>query len=62
MHMAAVLAGCRKALVGTDWAISLLFSTNGCMNCSSGTVDSFQLGEVFAGQTALTIVSSLISG
>ena len=29
MHMAAALAGCRKALVGTGWAISLLFDTNG---------------------------------
>ena len=26
----------------------------------SGTVDSFQLGEAFTGQRALTIVSSLI--
>ena len=31
----AVLAGYRKALVGTGWAISLPFSTNGCRNCSS---------------------------
>ena len=29
MHMAAGLAGCRKALVGTGLAISLLFDTNG---------------------------------
>ena len=29
VHMAAALAGCRKALVGTGWAISLLFDTNG---------------------------------
>ena len=29
MHMAAALAGCRKALVGTGLAISLLFDTNG---------------------------------
>ena len=28
VHMAAVLVGCRKALVGTGWAVSLLFSTN----------------------------------
>ena len=28
MHMAAALAGCRKALVGADLAISLLFDTN----------------------------------
>ena len=29
VHMAAALAGCRKALVGTDLAISLPFDTNG---------------------------------
>ena len=29
MHMTAALAGCRKALVGTGLAISLLFDTNG---------------------------------
>ena len=29
VHMAAVLAGCRKALVGTGLSISLLFDTNG---------------------------------
>ena len=29
VHMAAALAGCRKALVGTGLAISLLFDTNG---------------------------------
>ena len=28
MHMAAALAGCRKALVGTGLVISLLFDTN----------------------------------
>ena len=55
-HMAAVLAGCRKALVSTGWAISLPFSTNGHRNCSSafvgahnsGSVDSFWSGEAFA--------------
>ena len=30
MHMAAALASCRKALVGTGLGISLLFDTNGC--------------------------------
>ena len=30
VHMAAALAGCRKASVGTGRAISLLFDTNGC--------------------------------
>ena len=29
VHMAAALAGYKKALVGTGWAISLLFNTNG---------------------------------
>ena len=31
LHMAASLAGYRKALVGTGLAISLLFDTNGCI-------------------------------
>ena len=30
VHMAAALAGCRKALVGIGLSISLLFDTNGC--------------------------------
>ena len=30
MHMAAALASCRKALVGTGLGISLFFDTNGC--------------------------------
>ena len=29
VHMAAALTGCRKALVGTGLAISLLFDTSG---------------------------------
>ena len=29
VHMAAALAGCRKALVGTGSSISLLLDTNG---------------------------------
>ena len=29
VHMAAALAGCRKALVGTGLSVSLLFDTNG---------------------------------
>ena len=57
------LAGCRKALVGTGWAISLLFSVNKlCRGSISGTVGSFQSGEAFAGQRALTTVGSLMSG
>ena len=39
VHMAAALTGCRKALVGTGWAISLLDNI-------SGTADSFELGEL----------------
>ena len=35
VHMAAAMAGCRTALVGTDWTISHLISTNGCGNHSS---------------------------
>ena len=69
MHMAAALAGCRKALVGTGLGISLFFDTNGrvkkekCLfrSSMSGTVGSFQSGEAFTGQRALTIVSSLMS-
>ena len=35
VHMEAVLAGCRKALVGTGWTISQLVSTNEHRNHSS---------------------------
>ena len=34
VHMAAALAGCRKALVGTGWTISHLVSTNRLKNHS----------------------------
>ena len=34
VHMAATLAGCRKALVGTGWTISHLVSTNRLRNYS----------------------------
>ena len=34
VHMAAALAGCRKALVGTGWTISHLVSTNRLRNHS----------------------------
>ena len=67
--MAAVLAGCRKYLVSTGCFFPLLYSANGCKkkkhssafsrSSISDTVDSFQSGEAFAGQRALTIVSSL---
>ena len=69
VHMAAALAGCRKALVGnsTGLGISLLFGTNGhrqgllCLfrGSISGTVGSFQSGEAFTGWRALTNVSLL---
>ena len=66
VHMAAALAGCRKALVGTGLAISLPFDTNGVdkapLGSISATVDSFHSGEAFTGWMALTIVSSLMSG
>ena len=63
MHMAAALAGCRKALVGTGLAISLSLTQMGVDNAPllfrgsiSGTVGSFQSGEMFTGRRALTIV------
>ena len=37
--MAVVLAGCRKALVGTGWAFFLLSYTNGHRKCSFHLVD-----------------------
>ena len=69
VHMAAVLAGCRKALVGTGWAILSFRKQTGiekasclCRGSISGTVGSFRSGETCTGQRALTIVSSLMSG
>ena len=68
VHMAAALAGCRKALVGTGLAISLLLTQTGIDKALlplyirgfiSGTVGNFQSGD---GRRALTIVSSLMSG
>ena len=38
VHMAAALAGCIKALVGTGWAIFLLFGTNGFRKGSSAFI------------------------
>ena len=38
VHMAAALADCRTALVGTGGTISHLVSTNGCRNHSSPLV------------------------
>ena len=38
LHMAAALAGCRIALVGTGWTTSHLDSTNGRRNYSSPLV------------------------
>ena len=42
MHTVVVLDGCRKDLVGTGWAISFFFNTNGRRKGSSATVDNFQ--------------------
>ena len=38
VHMEAVMAGCRKAMIGTGWIISQLVSTNGHRNHSSPLV------------------------
>ena len=38
VRMASALAGCRTALVGTDWTIPHLVSTNTCRNHSSPLV------------------------
>ena len=71
MHMAAALAGYRIALVGTGLVISHLVSTieaqepllsPPCKDTIFGFVGSFQSGGVFAGQRALTIESSLMTG
>ena len=43
MHMAAVLAGCRMALVSTSWTTSHPVGTNGCRNHSSHLVGSLFL-------------------
>ena len=66
VHMAATLAGCRKASVGTGLGISLLLAQIRLLcllrGYISGTVGSFQSGEAFAGQRALTIARSLMRG
>ena len=64
MLMAGTLAGYKKALVCTGWAIShacrkALYL---CRNSISATADSFQSGKAFTGRRALTVVSSLMSG
>ena len=69
VHVAAALAGCRTALVGTGWTISHFISTIGCRNHSSplvvapfsGTVGNFQSRGAFTGWRALTIERLLIS-
>ena len=61
------------ALVGIDWSISHLLSTNGhrshfspllspCGATISGSVGIFQSGRAFAGRRALTIERLLMSG
>ena len=70
VHMATALVSCPKALVGTGWTISHLVNTTGsgttplspCRGTISGLVGSILSGEACAGQTALTIESSLMSG
>ena len=60
-----VLASCRKALVGTGWAIFLPSSSEGekPLGFISGTVgNTFSVRGVFADQRALTIVNLLMSG
>lgn len=60
-YVAAVLAGCRKALVNTTWAaLSLFFLAQTgrettpppCGDSISGIVSSFESGGMFAGQRA----------
>ena len=57
MHMAAALAGYRKPLVGTGWAISLLFDTNGWIRLLCLFRGSISGTVAFTGRRALTIVS-----
>ena len=61
MHITAVLAGYRKALVGPGWAVSLLVSTNNRRNHFSAFLGppfghysrQFLSEGVFAGQKAI---------
>ena len=67
VHMAAALSGRKKALVSTGLAIShgckkALYYCRNFRGSISATADSFQSGEEFAGQRALTIVGLLMSG
>ena len=70
MHMAAALAGCRTALVGTDWTISQFVSTNGRRNHSFPVVGApflvhcrqFSVRRNVYWSESPTIESLLISG
>ena len=63
VHMAAALADCRNALVGTGLTqMGVLRFLCLFLSSISGTVSSLQSGEAFTGRRALTIVSSLMSG
>ena len=67
--MAAIAAGCRKALANARWAI-LLSCTNRprkplllpCRSSISDILGSFQFGGALFGRRALTIERSLMSG
>ena len=65
VHMAAALAGCRKALVGTGWTISHLVSTNRLRNHSppttSGLIGSIQSGGGRTGQRGVTNLAQVSS-
>ena len=67
--MAAVAAGCRKALINARWATVLLSCTNGSKNSSFPLVGapfltflgSFQSGAALSGRRTLTIECLLMS-
>ena len=67
--MAAVAAGCRKALVNARWATVLLSCTNGPRNYSFHLVEApfltflgtFQSGAALSGRRTLTIESLLMN-
>ena len=54
MHIAVVLVGCSKTLIGTGWAISLYWKTltSPCRGSISGIVGSLQSVQVFVGLKA----------
>ena len=62
VSMAASGLSCRKPLISTGWAISLLFCTNGLRASISGSEAIFLLGKGDHWPRALTIASSLDNG